>query len=804
MIRYLRMSRLAHALLFLGVVFFASPAHAQFADIDTTHPNYHAIIALQQQGVVQGFDVHGQAFFRPRYQLNRAEALKMLLEAKGLPGRFAGTSAFPDVSADAWFAPYVRQAGSMEIVRGFPDGTFRPGARVQASEFWKMLALTFDIPVKEADPDEFWYRPYLAAMYQWRLTDAEGPDPAEYVNRAQAAEMIYRASVVMEGDFESPYVYAGRGWASYYAASFDGRSTASGEIFDSNLMTAAHRTLPFGTRLLVSTDDGASVVVKVNDRGPYHEDRVLDLSRKAFEALAPVSSGVVRVNYEVYTTPTDTTQAVPEYVRPKLLSEAKNTPIPEVISQTITAKKQPQKTLPNEAPKSVFGEKITSVPTDFYENATLRRTIPRVIPTGTVLMVSGRGEARRGGTATVFLQPEDKNQKQIHFSAEVSGQNFQIPVHFFTPGKYMMGLVFDGQTLSRVTPVEVRDLTKEPILEDATVSLWSELSAQVVPEDKEAIFSFESAPNRITKLIFKQGAKKKNLFVEDGISDLTLPYSFFEDFRKGQPLLLTLAQAPSADGTLAGQTQAFQDLAFRNYRLLEGFPDTQEDTITVHDFPRYRKNLQNFTIAGRINDSAFALADHAYLILPTGHVRDLSIRKNGDEFAIDVWPDTYGTHIFEIVSNRGEILFNRGMYIYEDYVLPVYPRSNLTAPRASKDSIISWVNELRRRHNRDTVVGSAELHSLAQEYATRMATEGFISHTDPQGHTLEDRIKDKGYTGEYGENLSYGSTLDLAMGGLENSASHRKNILLDKWGRVGIGIAQNNEGEYYIVQVFGK
>jgi rare lipoprotein A len=86
------------------------------------------------------------------------------------------------------------------------------------------------------------------------------------------------------------------GLASWYGRQHHGRMTASGETFDMHGFTAAHRTLPLGTRLLVTNvDNGRSVVVRVNDRGPYRRPRVLDLSYAAARALHGVESGLINV-----------------------------------------------------------------------------------------------------------------------------------------------------------------------------------------------------------------------------------------------------------------------------------------------------------------------------------------------------------------------------------------------------------------------------------------------------------------------------------------------------------------------------
>jgi len=90
------------------------------------------------------------------------------------------------------------------------------------------------------------------------------------------------------------------GLASYYADSFQGLTTASGDLYDKNKMTAAHKTLPFGTMVRVTRlDNKKSVVVKINDRGPFIKGRVIDLSRRAAEQLDIISAGEARVKLDV-------------------------------------------------------------------------------------------------------------------------------------------------------------------------------------------------------------------------------------------------------------------------------------------------------------------------------------------------------------------------------------------------------------------------------------------------------------------------------------------------------------------------
>jgi rare lipoprotein A len=89
------------------------------------------------------------------------------------------------------------------------------------------------------------------------------------------------------------------GVASYYGKPYHGRKTASGERFNMHALTAAHRTLPFGTNLKVTNlANDRSVVVRINDRGPFKRDRILDVSFEAARRLEMIAVGTTRVRIE--------------------------------------------------------------------------------------------------------------------------------------------------------------------------------------------------------------------------------------------------------------------------------------------------------------------------------------------------------------------------------------------------------------------------------------------------------------------------------------------------------------------------
>jgi rare lipoprotein A len=94
--------------------------------------------------------------------------------------------------------------------------------------------------------------------------------------------------------------YSETGLATFYAKKFQGRKTASGERLDNSALTAAHRSLPFGTEVVVRNPaNGKSVRVRINDRGPFVRGRIIDLTRTAFARIASLDRGVVKVELRV-------------------------------------------------------------------------------------------------------------------------------------------------------------------------------------------------------------------------------------------------------------------------------------------------------------------------------------------------------------------------------------------------------------------------------------------------------------------------------------------------------------------------
>lgn len=155
-----------------------------------------AISFLQQRGVIHGYP---DGTFGPERHINRAESLKVLLGAMGEEALMDGELSFSDVPADAWFAGYVRAAHMKGIVKGYEDGTFRPGDAVKQGELLKMVLESFGVDLTDYEvtnlPEGFdttaWYAPYLQYALNNGLLTAEEVNLEMGMTREMFVKFVY-------------------------------------------------------------------------------------------------------------------------------------------------------------------------------------------------------------------------------------------------------------------------------------------------------------------------------------------------------------------------------------------------------------------------------------------------------------------------------------------------------------------------------------------------------------------------------------------------------------------------------------
>lgn len=124
-------------------------------------------------------------------------------------------------------------------------------------------------------------------------TGCNAAPPAESRENQRSAGAALKSGRTSQAGVQS-------GIASWYGIPFHGRRTASGQVYDMNKLTAAHLTLPMSSRLMVrNPQNGKSILITVNDRGPYIKNRVIDLSREAARQLGILIRGIARIQYTV-------------------------------------------------------------------------------------------------------------------------------------------------------------------------------------------------------------------------------------------------------------------------------------------------------------------------------------------------------------------------------------------------------------------------------------------------------------------------------------------------------------------------
>lgn len=143
----------------------------------------------------------------------------------------------------------------------------------------------------------------LPAIDDSSLPDLAGEKDSESAKNLadDGVDIEHRYSYKVRGQSYQVFKNAKRfqeiGTASWYGPGFHGKKTASGEIYDMYALTAAHRTLPLGSFITVTNlENQKKITVRVNDRGPFHDDRVIDLSKKAAETLGILGKGFARVH----------------------------------------------------------------------------------------------------------------------------------------------------------------------------------------------------------------------------------------------------------------------------------------------------------------------------------------------------------------------------------------------------------------------------------------------------------------------------------------------------------------------------
>ena len=174
----------------LTIALFVTAPHVAFAfsDVSSLHRYVGSINYVRDQGIVQGYS---DGSFRPDANINRAELTKVMVEARFTEEQIAtcdvSTLVFSDIDQTAWYAPYVCTAFLEQWIVGYDDGTFKPGATINAAETAKILSQAYQVEVEVAD---VWYQGYIDTLIDRAAYPVTIAEPGQLVNRGEVAFMI--------------------------------------------------------------------------------------------------------------------------------------------------------------------------------------------------------------------------------------------------------------------------------------------------------------------------------------------------------------------------------------------------------------------------------------------------------------------------------------------------------------------------------------------------------------------------------------------------------------------------------------
>ena len=792
-----------------------------FSDVASDHKNYKAITYLHDKGVIEGYKDNS---FRPNQKVNRAEALKIiLLGSKIFVPELQKQSIFPDVFYDTWYGKYVAKARNLKIVKGDDDtGYFRPGDTVNLAEILKILLKANNkktVPPKNNPYQDVsknaWYGPYFKYASGANLLDASYKDnvnPATSITRGMLAELIYRLinSTYIEPDGE----------ASFYGKIFHGRTTANGEKFDMNAMTAAHRTYAFDTWLKVTNvANGKSVVVKINDRGPYAgHNRIIDLSEAAFAEIASKSTGIIEVKLDVTTAPnkenkTDTSSSSTSLNEPTPSSSASISSAPStstsITGDTLNSTKVKCADIP---PKYA---KITT-----FGSITLENELQTSVLLNEVLTLKGTTTSSKN-KVTAFIV--DSNDKQTAFTASVNQGSFAVDVRFPKAGTFKLGVLPGESGDSSAINIKVLENTCIAESEDATLNVVTGLSVDL--KDGDTVVKWSKGDYNLFRVTFIQEGLEKS-YILNNLSNWSPVYKEFESFKVNTNVVVNIRGAKFTKKSILEMDKIVWSKSVQKSFM----PTTHHDYIVNST----EIDLLDLTQDAALEDSIkttlkgkTSIRSSASIILPNGKVTEVAVTstnstpsKNSNDVVVFSASDNLlsvsyatkakGVHFLEVNNAEGLAVINTPIYVKGEFPLIPNPRDlsyksstnlNINTSQA-KNKMLTLVNNDRKKYGLKELVLDTKLSSLAQARGDDMANNDYFGHWDKQGKNADDIRMNYGIQTFVGENLAQDVSTELAEHGLMRSAIHRSNILSADWTRVGFGVSKAKSGSYIFVQIF--
>ncbi len=759
-------------LFFIGILLLfvsssiASAETELFLDVPPDHPHSGAITALHNDGVINGFS---DKTFRPDIPVNRAEALKIILLGSNIPEPEPPLRGpFPDVAPEDWFSTFVREAKIREIISGTHTGLFEPTRTINQAEALKLILLTNEIPTSKPEQDPFggavsrddWFAEYYRQAERKFLLTNEEVNPSHELTRGELAEIMYRFA-----DGARSYQYP-IGVASYYGDSFIGRKTSSGELLSNDVPAAAHRTLPFGTHILVRDFlSGKAVVVKVIDRGPYVPYRILDLIKPAFSELQDPSRGVTRVEMAV---------------------------VGEDVS------------LGGVETLCDFPDEREVIPSDSFEGISLTSDIPGLFRKNEIYKISGSTDSAE--EITIFWSDDAGNEKRV--TADVENRMFTAEVPFVETGIFHLGILPGKNGTSRVYPVKVLDavcLTTVGQQPEPVTNLRGEI------ENGDYVVRWDASSGEdFFRILITQEEKILEVFV-NGSHEAFLPPELFENFENGSAEIRVFAADLSSSFSADVSSPFSESEKMKVFVSPHHFTEIDDGRMKDHNFPFTYRASSEMVFSGDFNGE---IQGNAFIERPDGVVEEVPLITKGQTFTLQYLPELVGTYIIEINTDGGIAILNAPLYhegfapLLPDY-FDLHLRDGITQEeemnvKRIRLMMLKLMNEEREMMGLSDIQELENLTELAQFRSQDMAEKGYFGHTTPEGLTVADFRGDFGINASVGENIAIDVNYEMAHEGLMRSPIHLRNIIDPDWKYAGIGVAPDGNGGLIITELFSE
>ncbi|MFN7160639.1 MAG: S-layer homology domain-containing protein [Candidatus Gracilibacteria bacterium] len=733
-----------------------SAASSPFSDVKADSPYMSALVYLKEKGVVTGYD---DGTFQPDKKVNRAEALKMLLTGLGIQ-IYPQKSSFPDVASSTWYAPFVSQALKNGYVKGYPDGFFRPEQNVNRVEALKMLleisqvmkSMTITQKTYLEIDSGLWYSKYVLFALDKNLLDIYNENQiraGEAVTRGDIADMLYRYMYMKEKNLTAFQNFE-QGSVSYYADDLQGEPTSSGEPYDKDSFTAAHRTLAFGTYAqVVDKNHEKSAIVRINDRGPYTASHIIDISSKAFSTMAAMSSG--RFDGEVY-------RVGKGSMNKKYISES-----------------------------AFSGIKLAS-------------PMPNMMLEGEFYTVSGT-IANLASTAGGFVLSDNKGMEQ-EYDLNIQGSTFESTIYFPAEGVYTLTYGGAAQTI-----YVTNNLFSKPVRSINGLSGNLDISYTTTGLKLD----WDASQNvNMYLLKFIQDRIVRTILVNNSTHVVIDPQSL-NGLSEGS-WTIEVYGAYTSTGYSHDRMTTWEKISTRTATFMTGFnpvflsnnlqiDNKESEIVTTGETLQFKGkalvDLKNefFTLTsdGVFKKEKLVDADDETVKAGTFFNKSYTIPKSG-------------SYIFEIIRPDGKIVY-LDMYRTQDVftLSSDFVANNKTDPNdltLARSKMLQWINEDRARSGLKMLEPAQTLDTIMTARADDLVARDYFSHYDPEGKSVNDLKYKYGFYPSVAENIAYSSEGILsAYLELRHSPSHLENILNADVEIAGFGFAQK-DNIVYIAQGF--